>query len=57
MELLKLNGKEVLGVGGISLRLATVFGSSMRMRMDLLVNEFVYKAMTDKYITIFEKIL
>ena len=47
--------KEVLGVGGISLRLATVFGSSMRMRMDLLVNEFVYKAMTDKYITIFEK--
>ena len=27
----------------------------MRMRMDLLVNEFVYKAMTDKYITIFEK--
>ena len=47
--------KEVLGVGGISLRLATVFGSSMRMRMDLLVNEFVYKALTDKYITIFEK--
>ena len=27
----------------------------MRMRMDLLVNEFVYKALTDKYITIFEK--
>ena len=25
------------------------------MRMDLLVNEFVYKALTDKYITIFEK--
>ena len=47
--------KEVLKVGGISLRLATVFGSSPRMRMDLLVNEFVYKALTDKYITIFEK--
>jgi nucleoside-diphosphate-sugar epimerase len=25
------------------------------MRTDLLVNEFVYKAMTDKYITVFEK--
>ena len=47
--------KEVLGIGGISLRLATVFGTSPRMRMDLLVNEFVYKALTDKYITIFEK--
>jgi len=47
--------REVLAVGGISVRLATVFGSSPRMRMDLLVNEFVYKALTDKYITIFEK--
>lgn len=47
--------EEVLRMAGISLRLATVFGSSPRMRMDLLVNEFVYKALTDKYITIFEK--
>ena len=47
--------REVLAIGGISIRLATVFGSSPRMRMDLLVNEFVYKALTDKYITIFEK--
>jgi nucleoside-diphosphate-sugar epimerase len=47
--------REVLNYGGISIRLATVFGSSPRMRMDLLVNEFVYKALTDKYITIFEK--
>ena len=47
--------KEVLKNGGISLRLATVFGTSARMRMDLLVNEFVYKALSDKYITIFEK--
>ena len=39
----------------ICFRLATVFGSSPRMRTDLLVNEFVYKAMTDKYITVFEK--
>ena len=47
--------REVLGIGGISLRLATVFGTSPRMRMDLLVNEFVYKALTDKYITLFER--
>lgn len=47
--------KEVLNIGGISLRLATVFGTSPRMRMDLLVNEFVYKALTDKYITLFER--
>lgn len=47
--------KEVLSMGGISLRLATVFGTSPRMRMDLLVNEFVYKALTDKSIVLFEK--
>ena len=47
--------KEVLGIGGISVRLATVFGTSPRMRMDLLVNEFVYKALTDKSIVLFEK--
>jgi len=40
---------------GIIFRLATVFGVSSRMRLDLLVNEFVYKLLTDKYITIFEK--
>ncbi len=39
---------------GIIFRLATVFGASSRMRLDLLVNEFVYKLLTDKYITIFE---
>jgi nucleoside-diphosphate-sugar epimerase len=39
---------------GIIFRLATVFGVSSRMRLDLLVNEFVYKLLTDKYITLFE---
>ena len=27
---------------------------SERMRLDLLVNEFVYKALTDRYITLFQ---
>jgi nucleoside-diphosphate-sugar epimerase len=39
----------------ICFRLATVFGPSSRMRTDLLVNEFVFKAMTDKYIVVFER--
>ncbi|NMC12559.1 MAG: NAD(P)-dependent oxidoreductase [Chloroflexi bacterium] len=39
----------------ITLRLATVFGMSPRMRLDLLVNHFVYAAVTDRYLVIFEK--
>ncbi len=38
----------------ISFRLATVFGMSPRMRIDLLVNDFVHRAVTDRAVVIFE---
>jgi nucleoside-diphosphate-sugar epimerase len=39
----------------ITFRLATVFGMSPRMRMDLLVNDFVYRAFKDRSIVLFEE--
>jgi nucleoside-diphosphate-sugar epimerase len=38
----------------ISLRFATVFGFSTRMRMDLMINDFVYKAVKEKVIVLFD---
>ncbi len=38
----------------ISFRLATVFGMSPRMRTDLLVNDFTYRAVNDRFVVLFE---
>lgn len=46
--------KEILKWGGVSLRFASLFGVSTRMRDDLLVNDFVRRAIRDKYLVLFE---
>jgi nucleoside-diphosphate-sugar epimerase len=47
--------KAVLDRGNsISFRLATVFGMAPRMRLDLLVNDFVYRAVYDRAVVLFE---
>ncbi|MGC1928307.1 MAG: NAD-dependent epimerase/dehydratase, partial [Candidatus Nitrosopolaris sp.] len=52
----KVEAEKAISESGdsISFRLATVFGVSPRMRTDLLVNNFVYKAVNDRYLMIFE---
>lgn len=54
---LKVEAEQYLLDSGraITFRLATVFGVSYRMRLDLLVNNFVYKAINDGVLVLFEE--
>jgi nucleoside-diphosphate-sugar epimerase len=54
---LKVQSEQLLLDSGraISFRLATVFGLSPRMRLDLLVNDFTFRACRDRFIVLFEE--
>ncbi len=54
---LKVEGEQILMESGraIAFRLATVFGVSPRMRLDLLVNDFTFRACQDRFVVLFEE--
>lgn len=53
---LKVEAEKALLDSGncVTLRLATAFGISPRMRLDLLVNDFTYRAVIDRFLVLFE---
>lgn len=54
IEKVKIEKEFMQHENAISFRLATVFGMSPRMRTDLLVNDFTYRAMYDRFVVLFE---
>ena len=54
IEKVKVEKELMSHPNAISFRLATVFGMSPRMRIDLLVNDFTYRAMHDRFVVLFE---
>ena len=47
--------KYLLDLGeSVTFRFATIFGASLRMRLDLLVNDFTYRALIDRTVVLFE---
>jgi nucleoside-diphosphate-sugar epimerase len=54
IEKVKVEKKLMEHPNAISFRLATVFGMSPRMRTDLLVNDFVLRAVNDRFVVLFE---
>jgi nucleoside-diphosphate-sugar epimerase len=46
--------KILLDRGNVTFRFATLFGVSPRMRLDLLVNDFTYRAVMDRFVVLFE---
>lgn len=53
-EKVEIEKKLMQRENAVSFRLATVFGMSPRMRIDLLVNDFTYRAVYDRFVVLFE---